>query len=231
MDKHERRRLRANAQYMGKSREKFLRALRNDNSVRDKRFLYEKLESYVPCSKRFVAHLLTAKGVGDNYRYVDVDGNDVPMWLIQQPLGGPWFWIERERFPLLTRLWAEIQDVAVPPTTFKAFFHMYGPRAFQLPYVWDITRQHIRVKESLKEFQHQMDIEFIQEHGPSFLRTTERTALFRVELEVAARQSRGVQNCKAIKEELMAAVWHPRRVEHILDKYGWDAYENLLGEE
>lgn len=208
-----------------------MRALRNDNSVRDKRFLYEKLESYVPCSKRFVAHLLTAKGMGDNYRYMDVDGDEVVVWLIREPLGGPWFWIERERFPLLSRLWLEIQDVAVPPTTFKAFFHMYGPRAFQLPYVWDITRQHIRVKESLKEFQHQMDVEFIQEHGPSFLRTTERTALFRVELEVAARQSRGVQNCKAIKEELMAAVWHPRRVEHILDKYGWDAYENLLGEE
>jgi hypothetical protein len=29
---------------------------------------------------------------------------------------------------------------------------------------------------------------------------------------------------------LMAAVWHPRRVEHILDTYGWDAYENLLGQ-
>jgi len=28
----------------------------------------------------------------------------------------------------------------------------------------------------------------------------------------------------------MAAVWHPRRVEHILDTYGWDAYENLLGQ-
>jgi hypothetical protein len=75
-----------------------------------------------------------------------------------------------------------------------------------------------------------MDIEFIQEHGPSFLRTTERTALFRGELEVAARQSRGVQNCKAIKEELMAAVWHPRRVERLLDTHGWEAYENLIGE-
>jgi hypothetical protein len=233
MDKYERRRLRANAQYMGKSQEKFLRALRGDNTVQDKRFLYTALEKYTP--KRFIAHLLYVEGEGDNYRDVNVDGTEVTLWLVREPRGGPFDWFTREEKPLLDRLWAEIEGVAIPPTTFHPFFWLGpGMRALskhQLPYVWDTARQHILLKESLKELQHQIDLEFIREHGPSFLRTTERTALFRAELKVAARQSRGVQNCKVIKEELMAAVWHPRRVEHILDNYGWDAYNNLLGEE
>ncbi len=49
--------------------------------------------------------------------------------------------------------------------------------------------------------------------------------------QVAARRWRAIHNCRAIKEDLMAAAWHPRRVEHILETYGWDAYNNLLGEE
>lgn len=32
---------------------------------------------------------------------------------------------------------------------------------------------------------------------------------------------------KQIKEELVAEVWHPRRLKHLLDTYGWDAVEAL----
>lgn len=228
MDKHEHRRLRANAQYLGKSREKFLRAVRGDSTVQDKRTLYTALETYAP--KRFVTYLRRAERVHDYSRVVNVDGEDVSLWLLDNPRGGPYAWLIREERPLLERLWAEIEMGAVTPMV-DSFLRWVRPMRHQIPYVWDAAGNHIRVKESLKELKHQIDIELVREQGPSFFRTTERTALFRAELEIAARRSRCVQNCKVIKEELMAAAWHPRRVEHILDTYGWEAYENLLGEE
>jgi hypothetical protein len=82
-------------------------------------------------------------------------------------------------------------------------------------------------------------IDAIRDHKDNQLRRTYmreimRSALrldpIREELAVAVHKSRTIHNCKSIKEDLMAAVWHPRRVEHILENYGWEAYENLLGE-
>jgi hypothetical protein len=100
---------------------------------------------------------------------------------------------------------------------------------YAVKYSTDLAHQRINVPETIKKFQQILDIDFIGEHGPSFFRTTERNELIRGELKVAARRLRAIYNCKTIKEDLMAAVWHPRRVEHILENYGWDAYENLLG--
>jgi hypothetical protein len=91
-------------------------------------------------------------------------------------------------------------------------------------YVWDHTDSHILVDDSLKKLQRVLDLEYIRSTADSFFRTTERTALFQSEL-------RAICKCKTIKEELMAETWHPRRVERILETYGWDAYNNLLGEE
>ncbi len=36
---------------------------------------------------------------------------------------------------------------------------------------------------------------------------------------------RSQARCSITKEELMATVWHPRRVERLLETYGWDALE------
>lgn len=58
-----------------------------------------------------------------------------------------------------------------------------------------------------------------------------RANAIREELLDKTTRLRAMQNCYLIKEELMMNVWHPRRVEHILTTYGWEAYENLLGEE
>lgn len=63
------------------------------------------------------------------------------------------------------------------------------------------------------------------------VRSALRLNRFRDELQQVYPRWRAVLNCKAIKEDLMMNVWHPRRVEHILTTYGWEAYENLLGEE
>jgi hypothetical protein len=57
-----------------------------------------------------------------------------------------------------------------------------------------------------------------------------RTRAIYEELLVKTDRLRAIQACKLLKEEIMMAAWHPRRVEHILTTYGWEAYENLLGE-
>ena len=82
-------------------------------------------------------------------------------------------------------------------------------------------------------------IDAIRDHKDDQLRRTYmrgimRSALrldpIREELAVATHKSRTIHNCKAIKEDLMAAAWHPRRIERLLETHGWEAYENLLGE-
>lgn len=60
-------------------------------------------------------------------------------------------------------------------------------------------------------------------------RQLERTTAIRDELLHVYPRWRAILNCKVLKEEIMMAAWHPRRVEHILVTYGWDAYDNLLG--
>ena len=101
-----------------------------------------------------------------------------------------------------------------------------------VPYVWNeqvLGKRTIHVKRSIESFKTQMDKDALRQWAPSFFRTTERTARFRDELLGVYPRWRAVLNCKAIKEELMMEAWHPRRVEHILTTYGWEAYDNLLG--
>jgi hypothetical protein len=66
---------------------------------------------------------------------------------------------------------------------------------------------------------------------PTLIRHMDRVDAIRDELGVKAQRNRVVQDCLAIKEELMAAAWHPRRVGRVLDLYGWEALDNLLGVE
>lgn len=65
----------------------------------------------------------------------------------------------------------------------------------------------------------------------TLLRHYHRVNTIREELTTKTNRLRAIQNCRAIKEELMANVWHPRRVEKFLETYGWEAYDNLLGVE
>ncbi len=59
-----------------------------------------------------------------------------------------------------------------------------------------------------------------------------RVNAMRHELLVKTTRLRAIQNCRnGFKEELMMAVWHPRRVEKLIETYGWEAYDNLLGVE
>jgi hypothetical protein len=232
MDKHERRRLRANDQRLGKMHDEAAGFYRKDKDVRDKRFLYETMLTYTPCAGRLLSFLHTAESYG-HMRIVNVDGKTVQLWLEEYtPRDRRRDWREELDYrPIIYYLEERIEDSGRlmywggPIGNGREFF--WGQK---LDYVYDPFHQRIDIKASLKKFQRLRDAEFIREIGPSFFRTTERTALFRGELERASRRWRAIHNCKAIKEDLMAAVWHPRRVERLLETHGWEAYENLLGE-
>lgn len=66
---------------------------------------------------------------------------------------------------------------------------------------------------------------------PTLTRHMDRVDMIREELLFKTHRNRVIQNCLAIKEELMMAAWHPRRVGRILETYGWEALDNLLGVE
>lgn len=55
------------------------------------------------------------------------------------------------------------------------------------------------------------------------------TAYTRFLVEYAPSVQRTIHRVKTFKEELMMTAWRPRRMEHILDTYGWEVYDNLLG--
>ena len=186
--------------------------------LQDKKFIYGILRLYTPCSGRFVSLLRLPSILGD-IRTVLVDGKRVSVCVNPVSLfrWGGHLWTEE---PLLDRLKYEI-DVSNQPWCSGYTIS---------DYVWDPTRSHILVEDSLKKLQLELDLEYIRFTSDSFFRTTERNDLIRAELDVASRRWRAIQNCKTIKEDLMAAAWHPRRIERLLETHGWEAYENLLGD-
>jgi regulator of sirC expression with transglutaminase-like and TPR domain len=88
----------------------------------------------------------------------------------------------------------------------------------------------IDIEASVDTFKRTRDLEVVLDSAEEFTRTLDRTTLLREEFERAYPRWRAVLNCKHIKEELMQKAWHPRRVGHVLETYGWEALENLLGE-
>ncbi len=57
-----------------------------------------------------------------------------------------------------------------------------------------------------------------------------RTAVLRARWNYEAQRiwlKRRTAFCKALKEDVIAAAMHPRRIEHILNTYGWDALMEL----
>lgn len=58
--------------------------------------------------------------------------------------------------------------------------------------------------------------------------TTEQMDEFYSQGELAPF-ARTMQRTEALKEELMAAAWHPQRIERLLEIGGWEALDNFAG--
>lgn len=214
MDRYERRRLVENEKHLKRMEDITVKFFRTDKHIREKRRIYEALRDYTP---RFVSLIWDTNDSDAVLRYAYIDGDPVNIWMHDLPPGGPYYWLYRKPQPLLSRLKDEIE-------------HPRYRIVDEVDYAWDPLHKHILVEESIAKLQRQLDVETLQTHGPSFFRTTERNRQLRADHMGGYARMQAILRCKQIKEDLMAAVWHPRRVGHILETYGWEAYENLLVE-
>lgn len=89
----------------------------------------------------------------------------------------------------------------------------------------------IEIEAEIAEERSWKEEDIVYRLAASISRHQSRVNTIREELLQKTDRLRAVQTCWLIKEELMMKVWHPRRVEHILETYGWEAYEKLLGVE
>jgi len=100
-------------------------------------------------------------------------------------------------------------------------------------FIWDIdifgTPQKVNVEKTIAHQKRQADNAYIRLHSTSFYRTTGRTAYLRDELFAGAEKMRTVRRCHQIKEELCANVYHPRRIEKLLETGGWEVLDNFAG--
>jgi hypothetical protein len=128
----------------------------------------------------------------------------------------PAFMSERTLF--LLELWdAPMWDVPLMP----------GMRSRVPVYTQDINvSEEIAARKQRRDEIHAMLLAY------TLRRHQTRVDAIREELLVKTTRIRAIQTCRhGFKEELMMAVWHPRRVERILETYGWEALDNLLGVE
>jgi len=111
-----------------------------------------------------------------------------------------------------------------------------------LPLHWDgrwelMTSRRVRVFVSpleiaaeIAERNHAKEQQYVWRLAHTLLCHRARANRIRDELLAKTTRFRAIYACRhGFKEELMMAVWHPRRVEKFLNTYGWEAYENLLG--
>ena len=87
----------------------------------------------------------------------------------------------------------------------------------------------INVRASILNGKQLMDKRVTRTHAIELLRTKKRTEKIRKELIAESDRIRSILNFKHIKEELMMAAWHPRRIDRILTFGGWDALDNFAG--
>lgn len=230
MDKHERRRLRKNGEWYAKTHD--IRNAFGGLLVHQKSEILKALEDYTP-QRYLLSRMKDAQAIGE-FRVINYYGNIVPVSINFQEedfLSVPECirWEIRkstvcldERVRYILALQAQMGG------------QVFGHFNWELvPYVWKeqvLGQRKIAVTRSIQRLQEKMDKDCMAQMAPAFFRAIERTATIRDELVSAYPRWRSVLNCKALKEEIMMAAWHPRRVEHILTTYGWEAYENLLGE-
>lgn len=246
MDKHARRQLRKNAEWTASKLPRVEDACEQTKQCQRGEILTA-LESHAPCPG-FLRCVLAAEDTMFGYKRMVYREQEIEVNPTRDSAHYSWRsrWAFDSRFSEHTILHRVRADVARRGGTGRivpldAFLHgniqddvrvwvyyddFYPPE----PPVYVPKGPHsIDVRRSVDRLKTQMDFEYLQAESPSFFRTTERTARFRDELQATYPRWRAVLNCKAIKEELMMEAWHPRRVEHILTTYGWEAYDNLLG--
>jgi hypothetical protein len=230
MNRHDVHRLRKDAKWHARTQDP--RTPFGDLLVHQKCQILRELEDYVP-GRYLMSRMKDARVFGegrimDYYgRPVGVSVNEIDDEYVSVPDKIRWE-VRKSTVSLDERI---RYLLAIQPLMSGEFFYRHTWDL--VPYVWKeklLGHRTIDVRRSIEKLKNKMDIDALLHYAPPFFRAIERTATIRDELVSAYPRWRAVLNCKHLKEEIMMAAWHPRRVEHILTTYGWEAYENLLGE-
>jgi hypothetical protein len=116
----------------------------------------------------------------------------------------------------------------------------FWPWRFRYPGHWvDLDRQgrilydkDVRVEDEIKIGKQRKNEATAYNLAETLRRHQRRLDIVREELMVQVHRFRAIQACRyGFKEELMQVAWHPSRVGRILETYGWEALDNLLGVE
>lgn len=89
--------------------------------------------------------------------------------------------------------------------------------------------QRIDVVETMNAICEHKDRKLRKECLRGIVRSARRLDMIRDELTIVSQKFRAIQNCRTIKEELMMNVWHPRRIERLLDIGGEKLLDNFAG--
>lgn len=109
--------------------------------------------------------------------------------------------------------------------------HPYGTPWWDFVWDKDILGLPIKVnmKKTIQRHKDFADVQYICDEAPVISRTVSRTRRLQPELAVAVERMRTILRCHAIKEQLYMNVYHPRRIEKLLEQGGWEALENFAG--
>lgn len=171
-----------------------------------------------------------------------------PTWVLCGIIGQVKEFLEEVRTPSPSDYWVSFANWTLMDDDFRSrMYTIESSRVARfrgveyIPYHSDYERFFIYDEHSLeRRIDIAKTINAIREHkkrtakkdyAQGIMRSARRLDIFGAEFLSVYPRWRAVLNCKAVKEELMAAAWHPRRVDHILETYGWEAYDNLLGVE
>ncbi len=173
---------------------------------RERQYIRAKMKAYTPCPQNLIQELKRL--------------NDIGQWGDRFPPEFAEFADEPSHF-----LW----DPAPTRSGIRNDFLAYPI----WEYVWErnalgvATR--VNLPKTVDRFKQLADDRYIWNQMPEFRRTMKRTKQIRDELLVAYPRMQSILACHRIKEELYMNVYHPRRIEKLLEVGGWEALENFAG--
>ena len=122
------------------------------------------------------------------------------------------------------RLWRSIDW-----TSFLAGSDQARLSLYLQPDPYEAVRTNSDVKREIARLQAERDDRYIARHAHECIRTLRRTDTIKSELLAAYPRMQAILACHRIKEELYMNVYHPRRIENLLETGGWEALENFIG--
>lgn len=219
MDNYQRRMLRRRDEYNGTRNESILPS---PPQIQVKhQYIRETMLTYKPCPTTFLARVLAMSLEPWFHLTTHLSWSDDHDDILSSSSRLVTFASQRVR---VGRLWRM--------TDWKSFLAGSDQARLSLylePDPYEAVRTNSDVKREIARLQAERDDTYIARHAQECIRTLKRTAQIKSELLAAYPRMQAILACRRIKEELYMNVYHPRRIERLLEVGGWDALENFAG--